>query len=59
MQLPRAEVLRVVRNAGLAQVADRLAPDLPETVDFDRDRPLFDRHGIDIDLLISRMGGSP
>jgi hypothetical protein len=59
MQLPRTEVLRVLRNAGLRQVADELSPELPEVVDFDRDRPLFDRYAVDLDVLVSRMGGSP
>ena len=59
MKLPRAEVLRVLRKAGLPQVAAELAPQLPDTVDFDRERPLFDRHGVDLDVLVSRMGGSP
>jgi hypothetical protein len=59
MKVPRAEVLRVLRNAGLSQIADELAPELPEIVDRDRDRPLFDRYGVDLDELVSRMGGSP
>jgi hypothetical protein len=59
MQLPRAEVLRVLRKAGLPRTADELAAELPEVVDLDRDRPLFDRHAVDLDVLVSRMGGSP
>ncbi|HEV7213127.1 MAG TPA: hypothetical protein VGN47_15555 [Blastococcus sp.] len=59
MQLPRAEVLRVLRNAGLRRTADDLAPQLPEIVDLDRDRPLFDRYAVSLDELVSRMGGSP
>jgi hypothetical protein len=59
MELPRAEVLRVLRNAGLPRTADELARELPEIVDVDRDRPLFDRYAVDLDVLVSRMGGSP
>jgi hypothetical protein len=59
MQLSRVEVLRVLRNAGLFQEADELAPVLPEVVDIDRDHQLFERWGVDRDVLISRMGGSP
>jgi hypothetical protein len=59
MELPSAEVLRVLRNAGLFQMADEIAPELPEIVDFDRDRPLFDRYAVNLDVLVSRMGGSP
>jgi hypothetical protein len=58
-QRTRAEVLRVVRNAGLFEVADELAAELPEVVDLDRDHALFERHGLDVDELTSRMGGSP
>ena len=59
MQLPRAEVLRVLRHAGLPDTADQLGRELPDVVDLDRDRPLFDRHGVNLDLLVSRLGGSP
>jgi hypothetical protein len=59
MQRTRAEFLRVLRHAGLFDVADELAPVLPEVVDFDRDHELFERYGLNPDELISRMGGSP
>lgn len=59
MRLPRAEVLRVLRNAGLFEAADGLASDLPDVVDIDRDHQLFERWGVDRDVLISQMGGSP
>jgi hypothetical protein len=57
--MAKAEVLRVLRHAGLSQVADQLAPELPEVVDLDRDYHLFQRYGVDRDVLVSRMGGSP
>ena len=59
MQLPRGEVLRVLRHAGLPEVADAIGPELPDVVDVDRDRSLFDRHGVSLELLVSRLGGSP
>jgi hypothetical protein len=59
MQRTRAEVLRVLRHAGLSQVAEELAPVLPEVVDFDREHELFERYGLSQDELMSRMGGSP
>jgi hypothetical protein len=59
VHVPRAELLRVLRNAGLSQAADELAPELPEMVDLDRDRPLLDRYAVNLDVLIDRMGGSP
>jgi hypothetical protein len=57
-RLPKTEVLRVLRAAGLAATADRVADQLPDPVDLDRDRPLLERHGISRDLLVDRMGGS-
>ena len=59
MQLPRGEVLRVLRHAGLPDVADAIGPELPDVVDIDRERSLFDRHGVSLELLVSRLGGSP
>jgi hypothetical protein len=59
VEMAKAEVLRVLRHAGLSQVADQLAPELPEVVDLDRDYHLFQRYGVDRDVLVSRMGGSP
>jgi len=59
MQRTRAEFLRVLRNAGLFQVAEELAPVLPEVVDFDRDQELLERYGLHQDDLVNRMGGSP
>lgn len=59
MQQTRAEVLRVLRHAGLGQVADELAPQLPDVVDFDRDHALFERYRLDPDELTSLLGGSP
>jgi hypothetical protein len=57
-QRTREEVLRVLRNAGLFQLAEDLAPVLPEVVDVGRDHEIFERYGLDQDALMSRMGGS-
>lgn len=59
MKRSKAEVLRVLRNAGLFQAADELEQVLPEVVDFDRDYRLFERYGLEQDVLMSRMGASP
>jgi hypothetical protein len=59
MQRTRAEFLRVLRNAGMFDVADRLAPVLPDVVDFDRDHALLERYGLRPEELVNRMGGSP
>jgi hypothetical protein len=57
-RLPKTEVLRVLRAAGLADTAERVAAALPDPVDLDRDRPLLERHGVSRDVLVDRMGGS-
>jgi hypothetical protein len=59
VQIPRQEVLRVLRRAGMTDSADTLALVLPEIVDLDRDGELLARYGISHDDLISRLGGSP
>ena len=59
VQIPREEVLRVLRRTGLSESTDALAHVLPETVDLDRDGELLTRHGLNHDDLISRLGGSP
>lgn len=59
MKRTKAELLRVLRHAGLFHLADELEPVLPEVVDFDRDHRLLERYGLERDVLTSRMGGSP
>ena len=59
MQVTRRQVVDVLRNAGLPQVADEANRSLPEEVDFERAAQFLQRYGITKDVLISRMGGSP
>lgn len=59
MKRAKAEVLRVLRRAGLFDAANELEPVLPEVVDFDRDHELLERYGLSQDELMSRMGASP
>jgi len=59
MKRSRAEVLRVLRHAGLFTVAEEMEPELPDFVDLERDHELFERYGLDVDMLMSRMGASP
>jgi hypothetical protein len=58
-QRQKADVLRVLRHAGLFEAAEKLEPVLPEVVDLDRDQDLLERYGVNRDVLVSRMGGSP
>jgi hypothetical protein len=57
--MPKAEVLRVLRMVGLADTADEIGPQLPDPVDLTREAGLFAGLGIDQEVLVDRMGGSP
>jgi hypothetical protein len=59
MLMPRAEIVRMLRNAGLPQVADEAERSLPDPVDLERAAEFGADYGITRDELISRMGGSP
>jgi len=59
MKRSKKEFLRALRHAGLFRIADELEPVLPEVVDFDRDHELLERYGLERDVLMSRLGGSP
>jgi hypothetical protein len=59
MLMPKEELVRVLRNAGLDEVAEEAERSLPDEVDLDRAAEFGLRHGITRDELISRMGGSP
>jgi len=57
--MSKEELVRVLRNAGLDEVAEEAERSLPDEVDLDRAAEFGLRHGITRDELISRMGGSP
>ena len=59
MLMSKEELVRVLRNAGLDEVAEEAERSLPDEVDLDRAAEFGLRHGITRDELISRMGGSP
>jgi hypothetical protein len=59
MQLARQHVVKMLRIAGLRQLADEAHRVLPDPVEYSNaDRFLF-QYGITKDDLISRRGGSP
>jgi len=59
VQTTRTEIVRVLRKAGLPQVAEEAERTLPETFDFERAVQFGAQYGITRDDLISRLGGSP
>jgi hypothetical protein len=59
-RLSKAKVITVIRRAGYPpEVVDRIASQLPDPVDLDREASLLARYGISHDQLIDRFGGSP
>ena len=56
----KAEVLTVLRRAGYSErTVAALDAELDDPVDLVRDANVLLRHGITIDSVIDRMGGSP
>jgi hypothetical protein len=59
VQLTRQHVVDVLRKAGLPEAADQARRDLPDLVDSEQVAEWGVPYGINMDDLISRMGGSP
>ena len=59
MSQDRQWVVDTLRRLGYAQEAEEAERVLPDPVDIDQLREFGDRHGISVDELTSRMGGSP
>jgi hypothetical protein len=56
----KVEILAVLRRAGYSeQTVAALDAELDDPVDVDRDANVFLRHGITLERVIDRMGGSP
>jgi hypothetical protein len=56
---PKAEVLAVLRRSGVPEkTVQDLDAALDDPVDIDRDADLLYRHGITLERLVDRMGGS-
>ncbi len=59
MEVSRQHVLDILRRTGFAEVADEVAPLLPDPVDVDEAQRILGPYGINRDVLTSQMGGSP
>jgi hypothetical protein len=55
----RKFLVELLRKTGYAELADEAERVLPETVGYDELQRWAVPHGLTIDQLISRMGGSP
>ena len=59
MQLTKQELVNVMRRAGLPELIDEALRVLPDPVDMEQLAAWGQSHGINLDDLIDRMGGSP
>jgi hypothetical protein len=59
MLMRKHEIVRMLRRAGLPQVAEEAERLLPEEFELERAQEFGARYGVTRDGLISRMGGSP
>lgn len=54
------EARRVLRRAGYSdEFVSEVLSELPDPIDLQRDRHIFDRYGLTTERLMDRMGGSP
>ena len=59
MAYSRQWVVDILRHVGYAKEADEASRVLPDEIDQGQLLDFGDRHGISVDQLIDRMGGSP
>lgn len=59
MEYSKQYVVDLLHHAGLVQLAEQAARELPDPVDAEQLGAWETRHGIFLDDLISRRGGSP
>ena len=59
MQLTRQHVVDMLRKAGLPEMADEAQRALPDPVDSEQAAAWAVPHGVNMEDLIDRMGGSP
>jgi hypothetical protein len=55
----RQEIVDLLHRAGLHEVAEKAAEELPDQVELADAEKWGSRHGISRNVLISEMGGSP
>ena len=59
MSYSRQWVVDTLRHIGYPQAADAALHELPDGIDLEQLQVFGDKHGINRDDLVSRMGGSP
>ena len=57
MEIPKDQILELLRNRGDSDKADQADKELPDKVDPERDSGLLSKFGIDPSELLSKFGG--
>jgi len=57
MQIPKDQILEMIRSRGDQEQARRAESELPDQVDTDQHGGLLEKYGIDVQSLMSRFGG--
>ena len=57
MEIPKDQILELLRNRGDNDKADQADQELPDKVDTDRDSGLLSKFGIDPSELLGKLGG--
>jgi hypothetical protein len=56
MQIPKEQILELLRSRGDNDKANQAQGELPDQVDTDQHAGLLDKYGIDVQDLLSRFG---
>ena len=59
MLYSRQEIVNILRRAGLRDVAEKAAKELPDQVEVSDLEKWSSRHGVTRSMLINELGGSP
>jgi hypothetical protein len=59
MEIPRAQVITMMRRVGLHEQIPQALSTLPESIDTDRDAQLLASFGISRERLMELLGSSP
>jgi hypothetical protein len=58
-EITKDELLSYMKRAGLGELVEQAAAELPEVIDEERDQELLARFGLARAQLIDRLAGSP
>jgi hypothetical protein len=58
MQIPKDQILEMIRSRGDHDQAQQAEGELPDQVDTEQHGGMLEKYGIDVQSLMSRFGGS-